>query len=78
MSARTRTKLRHLEGRQISLALVDGSRIDDAALVSSGRGATTTIWIHMNRQDEFIPMSHIIEVWECDNTASGSRVRLVA
>jgi hypothetical protein len=38
----TRNELRQLEGRQVSLALVDGSRIDDAALVSTGRGATTS------------------------------------
>jgi len=65
MSTTTRKKLRQFEGRQVNLALIDGSRIDDAALVSSGRGATTTLWIHTNRQDAFIPMSDIIEVWEC-------------
>lgn len=74
----TRKELRELEGRQVSLALVDGSRIDDAALVSTGRGATTTLWIYTNRADTFIPMSQIVEVWECGGTASGRQVRRVA
>jgi hypothetical protein len=71
-------ELRQLEGRQVSLALVDGSRIDDAALVSTGRGATTHLWIYTNREDAFIPMSQIIEVWECGSTSSDRKVRLVA
>ena len=71
-------ELRQLEGRQVSLALVDGSRIDDAALVSTGRGGTTNLWIYTNQEDAFIPMSQIIEVWECGGTSSGRKVRLAA
>ena len=76
--SRTRNELRQLEGRQVSLALVDGSRIDDAALVSTGRGGTTNLWIYTNREDAFIPMSQIIEIWECGGTSSDRKVRLVA
>jgi len=67
-----------MEGRQVSLSLVDGSRIDDAALVSTGRGATTTLWIYANREDAFIPLSRIIEVWECGGTAQRRHVHRVA
>jgi len=74
----TRKELRELEGRQVSLALVDGSRIDDAALVSSGRGATATLWVYTNRADAFIPMSRIVEVWECGGATSGREVHRVA
>jgi hypothetical protein len=73
-----RKDLRELEGRQVSLALVDGSRIDDAALVSTGRGATTTLWIYTNRADAFIPMSEIVEVYECGGSASGRNAHRVA
>jgi hypothetical protein len=74
----TQKKLRELEGRQVSLALVDGSRIDDAALVSTGRGASRTLWIYTNLEDTFIPMSEIVEVWECGGDATGRQVHRVA
>ena len=38
--------LRQWEGRQVSVALADGSRIDDCQLVSAGRCAAGTLWLH--------------------------------
>jgi hypothetical protein len=74
----TQKKLRELEGRRVSVALVDGSRIDDAALVSTGRGPTRTLWIYTNCEDAFIPMAQILEVWECGGNTTGRQVHRVA
>jgi hypothetical protein len=56
--------LRHLEGRQISLALVDGSRIDDCQLVSAGRRPPKTFWLFVNGADTFVSAADVVEVWE--------------
>jgi hypothetical protein len=56
--------LRELEGRQVCLALVDGSRIDDATLVSAGRGHTNTIWLFDSGNDVFIPIADVRQGWE--------------
>jgi hypothetical protein len=57
-------QVRELEGRQVSLALVDGSRIDDCSLVSVGRGRATTVWIFTNGEDAFLDVSDVVDVWE--------------
>lgn len=56
-------ELRALEGRQVSLALADGSRIDDSQLVSAGR-SRRAIWIFNNGTDTFVPLAEVIDVWE--------------
>ena len=43
--------LRQWEGRQVSLALADGSRIDDCQLVSAGQNAAGTLWLFANGAD---------------------------
>jgi hypothetical protein len=53
----------HLEGRRISLALVDGSRLDDCELVSAGHGAAT-LWLFLNGNDVFVPVSDVTDAWE--------------
>jgi hypothetical protein len=63
MATRT-SELRHLEGRQVSLALVNGSRIDDCSLVSAGRGRAATLWVFTNGHDAFIPVSDVVDIWE--------------
>jgi hypothetical protein len=35
-----------MQGDRITLALVDGSRIDDAEVVSVGRTAVGTVWLY--------------------------------
>jgi hypothetical protein len=35
------------------------------------------MWVYTNRGDTFIPMSEILEVWECGNT-TGRQVYRVA
>jgi hypothetical protein len=56
--------LRVLEGRQVSLSLRDGSRIDDCQLVSAGRSTTETLWVFTNGQDVFIHLGDVLDVWE--------------
>lgn len=58
------SELRELEGRQVSLALANGSRIDDCSLVSVGRGRTTTVWVFTNGCDAFIPFAEVVDIWE--------------
>jgi hypothetical protein len=56
--------LRELEGREVSLALADGSRLDCVMLISAGRGRTPTVWLFANGIDVFLPRLSIIAAWE--------------
>ena len=53
----------HLEGRRVSLALIDGSRLDDCELVSARHGRHT-LWLFINGADVFIPMAQVTDAWE--------------
>jgi hypothetical protein len=56
--------LRSLEGRQVSIALADGSRLDAVTLVSAGRGRTPTVWLFDGGIDVFVPRTSVIDAWE--------------
>lgn len=56
--------LRQWEGRQVSVALADGSRIDDCQLVSAGRHGARTLWLFTNGADVFVPLADVTAVWE--------------
>jgi len=58
------TLSRRLEGRRVSLALADGSRIDDCALVSAGRGEGRCLWVYNNGADTFVSAAEITDLWE--------------
>jgi hypothetical protein len=47
----------------VSVALADGSRIDDAELVSVGRARSRTLWLFSNGDDLFVPVDDVIELW---------------
>jgi hypothetical protein len=64
MSEQRTAQLRALEGLRVSLALADGSRIDDCQLVSAGRSGMRTVWIHSNGFDVFIQRADVLDVWE--------------
>ena len=64
--------LRELEGREVSLALADGSRLDDVVLISAGRGRTPTVWVFASGIDVFLPRLSIIAAWEAP-PANGRR-----
>ncbi len=72
MSKLRLVELRALEGRQVSLALADGSRIDDSQLVSAGRSRPRTIWVFNNGTDTFLPLEKIIDVWEAGPVRSSA------
>ena len=63
MNSRRRT-LTMLEGRQVSVALHDGTRIHDSNLVSSGRRRARTLWLFANGEDVFVPLDDVVDVWE--------------
>ena len=56
--------LRQWEGRQVNVALADGSRIDDCQLVSAGRNGATSLWLFTNGCDVFVPLGHVTAIWE--------------
>lgn len=58
------SRLKSLEGRQIGVALADGTRFDEAKLVSSGRGQVRTLWVLTDGEDAFIPLFKVVDVWE--------------
>lgn len=63
----TRAHLRELtvlEGRQVSVALGNGDRIDDAQLVSAGRNRAATVWLFTNGADRFVAVEDVIDMWE--------------
>ncbi|MCA1847232.1 MAG: hypothetical protein LC792_29390 [Actinobacteria bacterium] len=61
MTAQQHRDLRRLEGRVVHLALTDGSRFDEVALVSAG---LHTVWVFSNGEDTFVPVADVIDVWE--------------
>ena len=61
MTRQRRTELSSLEGRQVNLALIDGSRIDDCQLVLAGRDK---LWVFVNGQDAFVGVERVIDFWE--------------
>jgi hypothetical protein len=64
METTSHPQLRSLEGRRVSLALADGSRIDDAQLVSAGRPPLESIWVFVNGADTFLSLADVVAVWE--------------
>ena len=56
--------LQQWEGRQVSVALADGSRLDDCQLVSAGRNGANSLWLFINGADVFVPFAHVTAVWE--------------
>ena len=57
-------RMRLLEGRRVCVALRDGSRVDDADLVSAPSTVTGTVWLFINGDDRFVPAADLVEVWE--------------
>lgn len=55
---------RCLEGRHVSVALADGSRIDDCELVSGSHHGVQSLWLYTNGADAFVPLVDVTDVWE--------------
>ena len=50
-----------LEGHRVSIALTDGSRIDDCQLVFAGRDR---VWVFVNGRDTFVNATTVSDFWE--------------
>jgi hypothetical protein len=61
MTRERRAALSRLEGHQVNVALVDGSRIDDCQLVLAGKAK---LWVFVNGHDSFVLVDAVTEVWE--------------
>jgi len=57
-------QLIYLEGRRVSVAFADGSRLDDCELVSTGHHGASTLWLYANGADVFAAPEQVIEIWE--------------
>ncbi len=64
MTSRQIDELRTLEGRLVSLALADRSRIDSARLVAVARGSATDLWLHSAGAEHRLSLADVLEVWE--------------
>jgi hypothetical protein len=53
-----------LDGRRVSLALRDGSRIDDSHLISAGRQGARGLWLFTNGVDTFVALEDVVDLWE--------------
>jgi hypothetical protein len=60
---------RSLEGRRVSVALADGSRLDDCDLVSIGRGGAKTLWLFTGGVDTFISHQDVVDLWPASAVA---------
>ena len=69
MSAAQRRILQKFEGHTVHISLLDGSRLDDVALVSARCG---TIWVFANGEDRFLPVDQVIDVWEAQPIRSAA------
>ncbi|MGH9150976.1 MAG: hypothetical protein ACRD03_00935 [Acidimicrobiales bacterium] len=63
MTPRRISHLRTLEGRQVGISLADGSRIDDATLVSARR-TRGTLWLFAGGVDVFVRTATVVDAWE--------------
>lgn len=69
--------LMEFEGRRVNVALVDGSRIDDCQLVSSGRQGAPSLWLVSGDADLFVPLDRVVEVWEAAGPGASAGLKAV-
>jgi len=58
------TRLQALQGRRVTVALRNGTRIDDAHLVSAGSYDSRRLWLFQNGSDTFVPLDEVLELWD--------------
>jgi hypothetical protein len=59
-------RLRRLEGRKVSVALRDGTRLSGCTLVSAGRSRAGTLWLVAGDVDTFVAVDEVDEIDEVD------------
>jgi hypothetical protein len=68
-------QLRSLEGHCVSLALKDGSRIDNGLLISGGRNRARTLWLFAGGSDTFVALDEIVDLWEASPPSRPAAVK---
>ena len=68
-------QLRRLEGHCVSVALKDGSRIDNGQLISAGRNRARTLWLFAGGSDTFVAIDEIVDLWEASPRARPAAVK---
>jgi hypothetical protein len=63
MHTRPFSEYRALLGHQVSVALTDGSRIDDCQLVSATGGRVRQLWLFADGEDLFVAADRVADVW---------------
>jgi hypothetical protein len=61
------SQFRALEGQQVCVSLFDGSRLDDAQLVSVARRGVDSVWLFFNGDDIFVPLPQVVDLWEASD-----------
>ena len=69
MTAQQHRDSRTLEGRMVHVALADGSRMDDVALISA---CGTKLWIFAGGEDTFVVVADVVDVWEAQPVRSAA------
>jgi hypothetical protein len=57
---------RSMEGRQVTIALRDGTRIDDCNLVSTGRNRLDNLWLVIDDEDVIVARGDVVDMWPTD------------
>ena len=71
VTERRRARLRALQGQRVTVALRNGTRIDDARLVSACSGRRQSLWLFDNGADRFVALDDVLELWdECFQAVS--------
>ena len=55
--------VRSLEGRHVSVALANHSRVDNAVLEGVVDGER--LWLHTQGKDVFLVLHDVLDLWEC-------------
>jgi hypothetical protein len=63
-----RGRLSALVGRDVCVALIDGTQVTHCQLVSAFCRGVATAWIVDGGDDVFVPVEAITEVWEVDGS----------
>jgi hypothetical protein len=58
-----RTTWHRYQGQRVSIALADGTLINDGLLISAGRRRVQTLWVFTEDADMFIPQANVAEMW---------------
>ena len=74
-SGETQLNVAPCSWRATSLALKDGSRIDDNQLISGGRNRARTLWLFASGSDTFVAVDDVVDLWETSPGTPVGRVK---